>query len=103
MNTIRVYTPDETGYQNLKRAAAILTALSRSGITYIIGETYFDYGQDWAWTTIIAHDPAASFGSYQALCPRDHEIIVTADDLLAAINQITENRRNDSWSQKKDW
>ena len=87
MSSIKVFPKCSREHANLRKASAILTALSEKDIE----ETYFDYGQNWMWTTIIAHDPRSSFGSYQALCPRDHEKIVFADspeDLLRVIGEI---------------
>lgn len=49
-----------------------------------IENTYFDFGQDWKWTTIIVEDEEEEselLRSYQALCPRDWELIVTCDSI----------------------
>lgn len=91
MSTIKVFLPCSREHANLRKASAILTALNERNIEYKVEETYFDFGQDWKWTTIIAHDPKCTFGSYQALCPRDHEKIVLAEtpaDMLRVIGEI---------------
>ena len=94
---IRIYEPDTAEYKKLTTAATILTAVSPKGITYTVEETYFDYGQNWMWTTIIANDPSSTFGDYQALCPRDYENILLTDDLLATLSAI----RADKWWNDK--
>ena len=94
---IRTYSPDTDEYKKLMTAATILTAVSPKGITYTVEETYFDYGQDWMWTTIIANDPSSTFGSYQALCPRDYENILLTDDMLTTLTAI---RADKWWSDK---
>lgn len=38
--------------------------------------TWEDYGAGMWWDTIIVYGKT-SFGSYQALCPRDHKILTT--------------------------
>ena len=94
---IRIYTPDTDEYKRLATAATILSAVSPNRIKYTVGETYFDYGQDWMWTTIIANDPSSTFGSYQALCPRDYENILLTDDMLTTLSAI---RADKWWSDK---
>ena len=51
-----------------------------------IENTYFDFGQDWMWTTIIVKDEKNQRRSWQALSPRDWELIVTCD----SISKLTE-------------
>lgn len=45
-----------------------------------IENTYFDFGQDWKWTTIIVTDEDRD-SSWQAFCPRDWETIVECSDI----------------------
>ena len=91
MNTIKTYAPHSDEYKRLTTAATVLTAVSPKGITYTVEDTYFDYGQDWSWTTLIAHRSDGEH--YQALCPRDHEQILTTDDMLMTLSVI----RSDKW------
>ena len=77
MSTIKIYNPGTTEYDNLRRAAALMTAMSPKGYTYRVGVTYFDFGQNWEWTTILTD--GGEWGGYQALCPRDHERIIMGD------------------------
>lgn len=94
---IRTYSPDAVEHEKLMTAATILTAISPKGITYTVEDTYFDYGQGWEWTTLIAHDPGSSFGEYQALCPRDYEKILLTNDMLTTLSEI---RADKWWSDK---
>lgn len=98
MNTdeiIRTYAPDTDEYKRLTTAATILTAVSPKGITYTVEDTYFDYGQRWMWTTIIAKRPDSV--EYQALCPRDYENILLTDDMLTTLSAV---RADKWWSDK---
>ena len=97
MDIIRQYAPDTPEYLKLKLAATALTHLSTKGITYRVEDTWFDYGQRWMWTTILAHDPDSNWGDYQALCPRDFEKILLMPDILNTVNEI----RSDKWWRDK--
>lgn len=97
MDIIRTYSPDTDEYKRLLTAARVLTAISPNRIAYYVEDTYFDYGQDWTWTTIIANNPSSTFGDYQVLCPRDYEKILTTDDMLATLSEI---RADKWWSDK---
>ena len=96
-DTIMLHPVGTTAYEMLEKAAMILTATSKNGVTYKVEDTYFDYGQGWEWTTIIAYKSDSMFGSYQALNPRDHEKIIESDDLLATIMEIKADKY---WSDK---
>lgn len=65
-------------YKNLEMVASMLQFESPNGTFYNVEETYFDYGQDWKWTTIIAYGRT---GTYQAIYPKDWEDIILADGL----------------------
>lgn len=95
MEIIRQYAPNSDEVVKLTLAAEELTKHSRKGITYKVEDTWFDYGQRWMWTTIIAHDPnqSAWCESYQALCPRDYERILYSLDIPATVDEI----RADKW------
>ena len=74
---IRTYSNDSPEYARLKAAADIMTARSPKGYHYYVGDTYFDYGQEWVWTTILCD--GGEWGGYQALCPANQERILTGD------------------------
>lgn len=87
---IRIFTPDTPEYKRLERAAKILTAASPRKFTYKVEDTYFDFGQNWLWTTIICYRPSGE--SYQALYPADQEAILTTDNLIATLAQISQGK-----------
>ena len=97
MEIIRTYAPTEAEYKALTKAALLLTITSETGTTYRVEETYFDYGQDWKWTTIVAHSP--KYGSYQALTPRRFEDILKSTDLLATLANM---KKDKFWLDKKE-
>ena len=78
---ISKFGPGTDERKKLSVAAAVLTAKSPNGYRYYVGETYFDYGQDWMWTTVLCEGD--HWGGYQALNPREQEEI-----LLADVNEI---------------
>lgn len=88
MDVIRIYGADEQEYQNLARVARIMTARSLNGTRFEVGVTYFDFGQDWRWTTILAYKQ--DNGSFQSLTPAEQEKIVTAnpDDLETVTQEL---------------
>lgn len=90
MEIIRIYGADEQEYKNLARVAHIMTARSLNGTRFEVGVTYFDFGQDWRWTTILAY--RRDNGSFQALTPAEQEKIVTAkvDDLDTVAQELME-------------
>lgn len=81
-------------YKNMMAVAKMLEAVSSNEIRYEVENCYFDYGQDWMQTTIIAHNDKESgiLSSYQAITPKEWGHIVfaqTADDLAECVNEIT--------------
>ena len=74
---IKVFGADAPERDKLNRLAYILTGISPRGYHYRVGETYFDFGQDWKWTTILCD--GGSFGGYQALNPAEQEKIILSD------------------------
>ena len=73
---------------SLEIAAKLLTRFNRKNYIYHVGETYFDFGLDWSWTTILAHDAANAERTWQALSPKEWKDIIeasTSDELMKAI------------------
>lgn len=93
MEIIRQYAPNSDEVVRLTVASEELTRQSRKCIKYYVGDTWFDFGQRWMWTTILAHDPDSNLGDYQALCPRDYEKILYSLDIPATVAEI----RADKW------
>ena len=78
ISTFKYHTPER---EKLEAAAKMLTVFSPKKFTYYVDETYFDYGQDWKWTTILCegNDYGSCINTWQALSPRQQENIIMAD------------------------
>lgn len=91
---IKVYDKDTSEYKKLSIACDELNRIANekyNGVFYFtIEETYFDYGQDWKWTTIIAHNTQETgiMASWQALTPRDQEDIITDNYMQEVIDKV---------------
>ena len=83
MNAIKTFSNDSPEYERLVAAAALMTVMSPSRTKFTVETTYFDYGANWRYTTIIAHNDG---DRWQALCPIHQEGIVYGD-LIATVNQ----------------
>lgn len=63
----------------------ILATFNRENRFYTVTDVYFDFGQDWMWTTIVCdyttvlEDGRKYDGSYQILCPNDYSKILEAE------------------------
>lgn len=70
-------------YQKLTLAATCLNLLTTENKEYVISTTFFDYGQNWIYTTILAinkdEQPDSVLYKYQALTPKDQKTILTSD------------------------
>lgn len=86
MEFIRTYNAGSEEYKRLERAASLLSELSPKGRSYHVEDTYFDFGQNWTWTTITYED--RDWGKVQVLSPRDLKKILTYDSLEKAIAEI---------------
>ena len=80
-------------YKNLVAVAGMLTALSATGYEYRVEDVYFDFGQNWMWTTITRD---SKWGGVQVLSPRDWNGVIFATstaELAEAVDEI----RNDKY------
>lgn len=88
----RTFKRNDREWKNLNAVAKMLEALSENGYRYEVEDCYFDYGQNWMWTTIICHKGGSGMlDSWQVGCPRDWENIVlatTADELAEVVKEI---------------
>lgn len=75
MDVIREYERDSIERRKLEAAAKVLNAYTDARIT--VKETYFDYGQDWKWTTLIAD--CGGWSTFQLLYPKQQENLIFAD------------------------
>ena len=64
-------------YKSLEAVAKLLEAVSPNEAEYVVEDVYFDYGQDWMWTTICRR----GFRECQVLNLREWEEILLADDV----------------------
>ncbi len=87
---IRTYSANTEEVKRLKLACYELEQISPYSTRYTVEDVYFDLGQDWMWTTIIAHH--LSGGTWQALCPRDFERILLSDDIRKTCEEITSDK-----------
>lgn len=81
-------------FKKLDLMAKVLTGMSATGTVYFVGNTYLDLGQDWMWTTIIAHTPNGD--SYQALSPREWEEVLLCESMVE-MAQIAEEHFEDKY------
>lgn len=80
-------------YEKLQIMALMLMNRSPNGYRYYVGSTYFDFGQDWKWTTVLCGGDR--YGSYQALNPREQEEIILAttyDELVKIAESILSDK-----------
>lgn len=71
-------------HKRLEAVAKLLEATSVNEYWYDVKETYFDYGQNWIWTTIIAVNPNETgvLRSWQAITPKEWEEIINAESAV---------------------
>ncbi len=84
---IQVFPVDSPFRKALERFAELLTQKSPRGYQYYVGETYFDFGQKWWWTTILCK--GYKYGDYQALNPREQEEMILCDTDKEAEDIVT--------------
>ena len=91
MSFIKKFEKDSKEYDLLKKAALMLTFKSPNRWDYYVGETYFDFGQNWKWTTVLCSTgEKGCLGSYQALSPRDQEMICVSDGSVESMASIAD-------------
>ena len=90
---------DGTGERELlEKAALILTFKSPNRYQYYVGETYFDFGQNWKWTTVLCRTGETGItGSYQALNPAEQEKILLSDGSLESMAKIADEVLSDKF------
>ena len=93
--TIRSYPPGTPERIALETLALVLSAISPNRTRYLVEDVYFDFGQDWIWSTICAHKPSGE--SWQILNPRDYAEIISGKDTLEAAADL---RRGPHWLDK---
>ena len=66
-------------YARLLAAAKMMSAYTTDGTNYYVSDTFFDFGQNWRWTTILAKNHDRYYDSWQALYPRQWEDILNCE------------------------
>lgn len=92
MNAIKVFENGTPERERLEKAAIMLSVTSPHGTIYSVEEVYFDLGQDWMWTTIIANNKDTH---YQALSPREQETLLFTENIFEALHKVTTSH---SWT-----
>lgn len=94
----KVYPTDSPEHKRLEECAKHLTeALKEKGITLSVKKTWFDFGQGWAWTTLIARDGKDKYG-WQALSPAEQELLlVVKEEQLSEIEQAIADYYINEW------
>lgn len=85
-------------YKRLEAAAAMLNVKSPTKSRYYVGETYFDFGQDWMWTTVLCNN-GDKWGGYQALNPAEQEEILLCG--MEELDRITDDVLSDKFCPDK--
>ena len=85
---IAVFAPGTPEYARLERAAEAIGSIP--GIEAEVGETWFDFGLGWRWTTVLAK-PAGTGPDrlVQALSPAAQAKILTADRAQAELTALS--------------
>jgi hypothetical protein len=73
---IKIFNRGSDEYNKLEAAAQLLETFT--GKEYYVGDTYFDLGQDWKWTTVL--QTSEQWGGVQILTPKAQEDIITASN-----------------------
>lgn len=90
---LSIFSHDSLEYLRLEQLAELLTEkCAVIGITYAVQDCYFDIGQNWRHTTIIAtNEHAASndiLRSWQALTPDQQRRVIYNDSINDVANEI---------------
>lgn len=88
----RTIDRNEQAYKNMEAVAKMLEAMSPNGARYTVKDVYFDFGQNWMWTTICRE----GYCEAQVLCPRDWKAIITATT-ISELAAVAEEIRNDKF------
>ena len=92
-NAIKIFEKGTPERERLEQGAKMLTIASPNGTVYTVEDIYFDFGQNWMWTTIIANTSKGD--SYQALSPREQEDLLFSEDVFEGLHKVTNGH---SWT-----
>ena len=94
---IKTFKLGDPEFENLYKLADILTRKSPNKYVYYVGDTYFDFGQNWMWTTVLCR---GGWSSYQALNPREQEEAILANS-DAELEKIADSVLSDKYCPDK--
>lgn len=94
---IKTFKLGDPEFENLYKLADILTKKSPNKYVYYVGDTYFDLGQNWMWTTVLCR---GDWSSYQALNPREREEAILANS-DAELEKIADSVLSDKYCPDK--
>lgn len=91
---IAVYPDGTPKRARLERVAQLLNGKTGTD-NFRVAETYFDYGQDWSWTTVLCATDSSFTDEYQYLYPAAQEkLLYCAEDVLEAkVDEILEEHK----------
>ena len=91
---ICVFSENSMEYNRLLAAAALIQA--ETGKICKVGNTFFDAGQGWSWTTILMESDMKAFPFVQILYPKQQEDIVygSINEWLDAVKSVIEKTEN---------
>ena len=97
-SAIRIYETWSKEMYSLVAFTTMANAFS-TDIKYTFEETYFDYGQDLKWTTVIAHriGDSSVTGYWQALSPAQQERVIyseTPAQIAEVVEEILERNKS---------
>lgn len=102
MSFIKKFDENSREYDLLKKLSLILTFKSPNRYTYYVGETFFDYGQNWKWTTVLCFTGKDGVCStYQALSPAEQEEICLSDGSLESVAKLADEILSDKYCPDK--
>ena len=97
---LKVFAADDAEYIDLQRLARALNAESKH-IKYTVETVYFDRGQNWMYTTLIAHRDNQNQhnirATWQAMTPVQQYEVVVNKRIDAIKNELLEKYSHKKW------
>ena len=81
-------------YTKLEAVAKMLEAVSEKNAVYEVRDVYFDFGQNWMWTTILRI--GGEWGDVQILSPRQWEMVLLANN-ATQLAEVVDDIRSDKY------
>lgn len=98
MSTIKIFEKGTKERNKLRYVAEYLNN-KLNGATVDVKDIYFDFGQDWWWSTLVIN---TENDHWQILSPREQEEIVTAktfDEVEAIADNVIYGRYKDLYEK----